>query len=89
MFAKRVDLANNNNVDLFVSIHANADGGRDAEVFTYRRQELEQARNVLNNLVELGFINRGIKSSNLYVINSTKAKAMLVEICFVDTKSDV
>ena len=86
---KRVDLANNNNVDLYVSIHANAGGGRGTEVFTYRGQELEQAREVLNNLVELGFVNRGIKGSNLYVINKTEAKAMLIEICFVDTKADV
>lgn len=86
---KRVDLANNNNVDLYVSIHANAGGGRGTEVFTFRGNDLEQARNVLNNLVELGFVNRGIKSSNLYVINKTEAKAMLIEICFVDTKADV
>ena len=86
---KRVDLANNNNVDLYVSTHANAGGGRGTEVFTYRGQELEQAREVLNNLVELGFINRGIKSSNLFVINQTNATAMLIEICFTDTQSDV
>ena len=86
---KRVDLANANNVDLYVSIHANAGGGRGTEIFTYRGQEVERARNVLNNIAELGFINRGIKSSNLYVINKTEAKAMLIEICFVDTKSDV
>ena len=86
---KRVDLANNNNVDLYVSIHANAGGGRGTEVFTYRGNELEQAREVLNNICELGFINRGIKSSNLFVINKTEAKSMLIEICFVDTKSDM
>ena len=59
---KRVDTANANNVDLYVSIHANAGGGRGTEVFTYNGNELEQARNVLNNLVDLGFVNRGIKS---------------------------
>jgi len=95
---KRVDLANSNNVDLYVSIHANAGGGKGAEVFTYRGTELDKARAVLNNLETLGFIktdekgnkiSRGIKSSNLYVINKTEARAMLIEICFVDTKSDM
>ena len=38
----------------------------------------------------MGFINRGIKNgSNLYVIRRTNARAMLVEVCFVDTRSDV
>lgn len=86
---QRVDKADNNNVDLFVSLHANAGGGKGTEIYTFRAQELVPAKNVLSNLVSLGFVNRGIKGSNLYVINNTKAKAMLIEICFVDTKSDV
>jgi len=86
---KRVDHANAKNVDIYVSIHANAGGGKGTEVYSYRGNEVEQARNVLNNITALGFINRGIKSSNLYVINHTRAKAILIEICFVDTKSDI
>lgn len=86
---QRVQKANNNNVELYVSIHANAGGGKGTEVFTYRGQEREKARNVLNNIVQLGFTNRGIKGSNLYVINNTNMESMLIEVCFVDTKSDV
>lgn len=86
---QRVQKANNNNVDLYVSIHANAGGGKGTEVYTYRGNEVTQARNVLNNLVSLGFVNRGIKGNNLFVINNTKAPAILIEICFIDTKSDV
>ena len=86
---QRVQKANSNNVDLYVSIHANAGGGRGSEVYIYRGKEVKEARNVLNNLVSLGFANRGIKSSNLFVINNTKATAMLIEVCFVDTQSDV
>ena len=86
---QRVQKANSNNVDLYVSIHANAGGGKGSEVYTYQGKEVKEARNVLNNLVSLGFINRGIKGANLFVVNQTKAKAMLIEICFVDTQSDV
>ena len=36
---------------------------------------------------ELGFKNRGIKDgSKLYVVHHSDAKAMLVEVCFVDTE---
>lgn len=87
---KRVYTANSNNVDLFVSIHANAGHGVGTEVYTYGGNEVPQARNVLNEIVNLGFNNRGIKDgSNLYVIRNTNAKAMLIEICFIDTQSDV
>ena len=86
---QRVDKANQNDIDLYVSIHANAGGGRGSEVFTYRGSEVKVARNVLNNLASLGFINRGIKSAPLYVINETEAPSMLIEICFVDTMTDV
>ena len=86
---QRVQKANSNNVDLFVSIHANAGGGTGTEVYTYHGKELQQARAVLNNLCSLGFNNRGIKGSNLFVTNHTNMTAMLIEVCFIDTQSDV
>lgn len=86
---QRVIASNDFGAELYVSIHANAGGGTGSEVFTNKGQELDQARNVLNNLVALGFRNRGIKGESLFVINHTYAKAMLVEICFVDSQSDV
>ena len=74
------------NVDMCVSIHANAGGGVGTEVFTYNAKEVSQARNVLNNICSLGFRNRGIKNgSNLAVIRNSSATAMLIEICFVDS----
>lgn len=83
---KRTNKANANNVDLYVSIHANAGGGVGTEVFTYNAKEVSQARNVLNNICSLGFRNRGIKNgSNLAVIRNSSATAMLIEICFVDS----
>lgn len=87
--ARIVALANAQPLDLFVSIHFNAGGGRGSEVYTYNGDMFLQAELTCENLATLGFINRGIKDgSNLYVIRRTAARAMLVEICFVDTKSD-
>lgn len=87
--AYRVNLANSNNSDLYVSIHANAGRGQGCEVYTYKGKELTEGRRVLNNICSLGFKNRGIKNANLYVVNNTKMAAMLIEVCFVDTQSDV
>lgn len=87
---QRYTKANSNNIDLFVSIHANAGGGKGVEIFTYNGGEVKSARNIINNISALGFVNRGIKNgSNLSVIKNTKAVAMLIEVCFIDTKSDV
>lgn len=87
---QRTSKANSNNVDLYVSIHANAGGGKGTEVFTYNAKEVTQARAVLSNLVALGFTNRGIKDgSNLYVVKNPSVASMLIEVCFVDTQSDV
>lgn len=87
---KRYNKADYYNVDMVVSIHANAGGGQGTEIFTYNAKEVKQARDVLNNLVGLGFTNRNIKDgSHLAIIKRPKATAMLIEVCFVDTKSDV
>ncbi|NME81694.1 N-acetylmuramoyl-L-alanine amidase [Clostridium sp. SM-530-WT-3G] len=83
---QRYTKANNNNVDMCISIHANAGGGKGTEVFTYKGKEVKEARNVLNNIVSLGFNNRGIKDgSNLAMIRNTSSVSMLIEICFVDS----
>ncbi len=85
-----VAAANRQPLDLFVSIHFNSGGGRGTEVYTYNAERFRQAELVCENMAKLGFINRGIKNgSNLYVIRRTDARAMLVEVCFVDTQSDV
>lgn len=86
---QRYSKADYYNVDMCVSIHANAGGGVGTEVFTYRCKEVPQARAILNNIVSLGFKNRGIKDgSGLAMVKRPKATAMLIEICFVDS-SDV
>lgn len=88
-----VNMCNKNNCDLFFSIHLNANKTTDkpvgVEVWTYDK-EFKQAKDVLNNIAKLGFNNRGIKhSKKLYELKHTKCKAMIIEICFVDSKADV
>jgi hypothetical protein len=81
-----VNLANNKDLTFFISIHFNASGGRGVEVYTYEGRQFEDAVNVCRNISNLGFINRGVKSgTGLYVIRKTKAKSMLIEVCFVDS----
>ena len=88
--SQRTTKANKYNVDLYVSIHANAGKGVGSEVYTYKAKKNDKAVNVLNNIVKLGFKNRGIQDgSRLYVIRHTSMEAMLIEVCFTDTKSDV
>ena len=84
-----VNLANNEQADLFVSIHLNAGGGTGCEAYTWRGQQVAQAVKACSYLKKLGFKNRGVKDgSGLYVIKSTKCTAILIEVCFVDNKAD-
>ena len=82
-----VQQANITDLDWFVSIHFNAGGGRGTEVYTYEGRQYEDALEVCDNISKLGFKNRGVKAgTGLYVIRRTKAKSMLIEVCFVDTE---
>ena len=87
--SRRCATANANNCDINLSIHANAGGGVGTEIFTYKGREVSWARNIVNNISALGFRNRGLKGDSLYMTNNTSMPSALVEICFVDTKSDV
>lgn len=84
-----VTLANNEQADLFLSIHLNAGGGTGCEAFTWKGEQLPQAVKACSYLKKLGFKNRGVKNgSGLYVIKNTKCTAILIEVCFVDNKAD-
>ena len=91
--AAAVALANRQDLDWFISIHFNASAshaGHGAEVFTYEGRQYQDALDVCANLAELGFTNRGVKAgSGLYVIRKTKAKSMLIEVCFCDNQHDI
>lgn len=87
-----VSKANSQDIDLFISLHCNASGSHSAngvEVYTYKGRKLDEAVHVCYELSLKGFRNRGIKDgSNLYVVKSTKAPAMLVELFFLDNVTD-
>lgn len=88
----RVNKANYARAGLYVSIHFNCFNSiaNGVEIWTYAGKQLEQAKAALNNLVNLGFTNRGIKDgSNLYVLKYTSMKSMLVECCFCDSSKDM
>ena len=82
-----VQQANREDLDWFIAIHFNAGGGKGVEVYTYEGRQYKDAIDVCNNIAALGFNNRGVKAgTGLYVIRRTKAKSMLIEVCFVDTE---
>jgi N-acetylmuramoyl-L-alanine amidase len=88
----RCDKANNNRVDFFVSIHFNAFNGKanGAEVFAISDGGRKVAQKVLDEIVKLGFFNRGVKSgSHLYVLRRTNMPGILIEGCFIDSAKDM
>ena len=88
-----VNKANNWGADLFISIHFNKaydsyNGSLGSEVCVYSTFDI--AQRVVNELSKLGFKNRGQKiRNNLYELNHTKMKAMIIELCFVEATGDV
>ena len=81
-------MANRTDLDYFISIHFNNDKarkGHGVEVYTYKGRQYPDAAEVCEHIAALGFSNRGVKEgSGLYVIRKTKAKSMLIEVCFVN-----
>lgn len=88
---KRVDKANANLVDIFVSIHFNAFNktANGTEVFAISNISKAIAQSVLNEIVKLGFKNKGVKNTAFFVIKNTSMPAILVECCFCDSQADM
>ena len=85
-----VTKCNEHSAALDISIHLNAGGGTGTEVWIYSSKNAEVASRIAVNIATaLGIKNRGVKiSSSLYVLKRTKAPAVLVECCFVDSEID-
>ena len=83
-----ITMANREDLDWFISIHFNSDAwkqGQGVEAYTYEGRQYADAVEVCEHIAALGFKNRGVKKgNNLYVIRKTKAKSILIEVCFVN-----
>ena len=83
---------NSHSADLNISIHLNAGGGTGTEVLYYPGSAEGQAMaaKVSAKIASaFGWKDRGAKGrSDLYVLKNTKAVAILVECCFVDSQAD-
>ncbi|WBW99664.1 N-acetylmuramoyl-L-alanine amidase [Oceanirhabdus sp. W0125-5] len=87
----RCQRANDAKVDIVVSIHFNYYNGQahGSEIFYVSEKGKNLGEPVLNEIVKLGFTNRGMKkNSSLYVLNNTFAPAILIEGCFCDSIRD-
>ena len=92
---QRSALSNQNNADLFVSIHRNsstnttANGVENFVFTTANSTRALYAFNVLDDIVNAGVQNnRGVKRGNFAVLRNTNAPAMLLEMGFISNTRD-
>lgn len=89
----RADVANNNNADLFVSIHCNASTSKDLKGSSYHwykdsdRKAAEAFRNSLGP--NIGTREIGLRHDKFYVLSHTKAPSVLVETAFISNSEDI
>ncbi|MEI5907659.1 N-acetylmuramoyl-L-alanine amidase [Bacillus spongiae] len=96
--SERTNLANAKNVDVFLSVHANAfgDGGWNSvsgvETYVYPSRPAEAlslATKVQRNVVNVAKLrDRGVKTANFHVLRETKMTAVLVECGFMTNRND-
>ncbi len=89
---QRCAIANKAKVDVFVSTHFNCFNGNahGSEVFAMSETGRMYAQQVLDNICNLGFRNRGVKNGEkFFVIQNTQMPAILVECCFCDSSRDM
>jgi N-acetylmuramoyl-L-alanine amidase len=92
---ERTNLANNNGVDCYVSIHANA-GATSAsgiETFVYPKagqETVKLATLIHNHVINLTTQkNRGVKTADYAVLRQTKMKSVLIECGFMTNDGDL
>lgn len=92
---QKAAIANEENADLFVSIHRNAGeypgqySGVQTLIYDDSGLKKEMAQQIDENLAKLGFRDAGVSiRPNLVVLNSTQMPALLVEAGFIDSEKD-
>lgn len=92
--ANRVSIANTSNADCFVSIHCNSSTSETARgtetycvEFGYNAEKLARAIQ-LELIKATGLRDRGVKTSNFYVIRYTLMPAALVELAFISNPEE-
>lgn len=85
---QQTNFANKKDYDLVIQIHFNAGGGTGTETLYSSSRGKIWAEKVDNSLSKM-YKQRGAKlRDNLYWLNKTKAPAILIETCFVDSETD-
>ncbi len=88
----RVQIANENNADIFVSIHINASVKSEIkgiETHYYTESGYGVAKVIHKELTEnINAIDRGLFKSKFYVINHTEAPAVLLELGFISNEQE-
>ena len=93
----RCSIANKNNVDYFISIHANADGNgynwtsaKGWEIYIVGKggKAEKLAKSIQESSRELGLIDRGVKVANFQVLRDTNMPAVLIEHGFYTNKKE-
>lgn len=91
---QRCDTANNNDADIFVSLHCNSFDSQSAQgtevwIANENSKLRDEAVAIANNIAKLGYVNRGVKVGNFRVLTGTNMPALLVESCFVSSQHDI
>ena len=95
--SERCSIANKNNVDYFISIHANADGNgynwtsaKGWEIYIVGKggKAEKLAKSIQESSRELGLIDRGVKVANFQVLRDTNMPAVLIEHGFYTNKEE-
>lgn len=92
----RIKTANDNNSEIFISIHANAlpdslldKNIRGTEVYYFYPQAKKLAKSILNSIVKgTGTKDNGVKGESFAVVRNTNAVSILVEIGYIIDPED-